>query len=431
VIRTRLGPFRHTTFSVYWTGGFVSNIGTWLQTVAASVFVYQLTGSALAVGVLNFASFLPIFLFSILGGVISDRFDRRVVVIVAHVASGILSTILAVLAFSGAAAEIHIIVISFALNTSYALAKPALVSILPSLVPREELTEAVGVNTLQFVTGQMIGPVLSAVVIATAGVPWAFAINALSYLAPVLSMVYLARHGLGAGVSAASAGRRAAGNAKVSAVTYVSEHRWVLALLLGIVATSAPLEVLRTLSPALADSLHEPESAAGIIVAAQSAGSALALLAFIPLRRSGRSNDVARLGLLIQAVGIVGTFLAGDLRVAAVSVGLVGFGFSLCFPVLTSGLQAEVPDAVRGRIMSFHQMAHLGNRPFAALAAGAVAVVVGAQPAVLIGLVLTPLGLLATRRAWSALSRPQTASVGSALPAVELAVEQPVVDPLG
>jgi MFS family permease len=430
VIRQRLGPFRHTTFSVYWTGGFVSNIGTWLQTVAASVFVYQLTGSALAVGILNFASFLPIFLFSILGGVISDRFDRRMVVIVTHVASGILSTILAVLAFSGAAAEIHIIVISFALNTSYALAKPALVSILPSLVPREELTEAVGINTLQFVTGQMIGPVLSAIVIATAGVPWAFALNALSYLAPVLSMVYLARHGLGARVSGTVAGRRTANDPKVSAVSYVSEHRWVLALLLGIVATSAPLEVLRTLSPALADSLHEPESAAGLIVAAQSAGSALALLAFIPLRRSGRSNDVARLGLLIQAVGIVGAFLAGDLRVAALSVGLVGFGFSLCFPVLTSGLQAEVPDAVRGRIMSFHQMAHLGNRPFAALAAGAVAVIVGAQPAVLIGLVLTPLGLLATRRAWSALSRPQATS-GSAVPSVDLEVDRAIVDPLG
>jgi len=425
-MRNRLGPFRYATFSVYWTGGFLSNIGTWLQTVAASVFVYQLTGSALAVGILNFASFLPIFLFSILGGVISDRFDRRVVVIVTHVASGILSTILAVLAFSGAAAEIHIIVISFALNTSYALAKPALVSILPSLVPREELTEAVGVNTLQFVTGQMIGPVLSAVVIATAGVPWAFAINALSYLAPVLSMVYLARHGLGAGTTA---GRRLASDAKVSAVAYVSEHRWVLALLLGIIATSAPLEVLRTLSPAIADGLHEPESAAGFIVAAQSAGSALALLAFIPLRRSGRSNDVARLGLLIQAVGIVGTFLAGDLRVAALSVGLVGFGFSLCFPVLTSGLQAEVPDAVRGRIMSFHQMAHLGNRPFAALAAGAVAVVVGAQSAVLIGLILTPLGLFATRRAWSALSRPAT-TVESALPVIELAADQPIADRL-
>ncbi len=382
--------------------------------------MYQLTGSTLAVGILNFASFLPIFLFSIVGGVISDRYDRRLVVVVTHVASGVLATVLAVLSFSGAATEIHVVVIAFALNTSYAVAKPALVSILPSLVPRDELTEAVGVNTLQFVTGQMIGPVLSAIVIATAGVPWAFAINALSYLGPVLSMVYLSRL-VPANDDRSDRARRLPRGQAVSAVGYVGENRWVLALLLGIIACSAPLEVLRTLSPALADVLHEPESAAGLIVAAQSAGSALALLAFIPLRRAGRSTDVARAGLLIQAVGLVGAFAAADLRTAAVSVGLVGFGFSLCFPVLTSDLQAEVPDAVRGRIMSFHQMAHLGNRPFAALAAGALAAFVGAQPAVLVGLALSPIGLLATRRAWSTMNR--TASDRDEIRTVEIAAD--------
>ena len=205
---------------MYWTGGFLSNVGTWLQTVAASVFVYQLTGSAFAVGVLNFASFLPIFLFSIVGGWIGDRYDRRVVVVITHATSGILATILAVIAFAGAATELNVIVIAFALNTSYAIAKPALTSILPSIVPRDELTESVGINTLQFVTGQMIGPVLSAVVIAVAGVPWAFAINALSYLAPILSMVYLSRHGLAAGSP-----RRAAESAASSALTPAAQGR--------------------------------------------------------------------------------------------------------------------------------------------------------------------------------------------------------------
>lgn len=424
-LRARLGPFRHATFSVYWTGGFLSNIGTWLQTVAASVFVYQLTGSTLAVGFLNFASFLPIFLFSIVGGVISDRYDRRLVVVATHVASGALATVLALLSFSGAATEIDVVVIAFALNTSYAVAKPALTAILPSLVPRDELTEAVGVNTLQFVTGQMIGPVLSAIVIATAGVPWAFAINAFSYLGPIVAMLYLSRVVPATDARVASA-QHLPGRPAASAVAYVGENRWVLALLVGIIASSAPLEVLRTLSPALADVLHEPESAAGLIVAAQSAGSALALLAFIPLRRAGRSTDVARAGLLLQAVGLVGAFAAPDLRVAAVAVGLVGFGFSLCFPVLTGDLQAEVPDAVRGRIMSFHQMAHLGNRPFAALAAGALAALVGAQPAVLVGLALSPIGLLATRRAWGAMRRdlPDGAEIRTA----ELAADPMRVD---
>ncbi len=402
--RARLGPFRHGPFAVYWAGGFLSNIGTWLQTVAASVFVYQLTRSTLAVGILNFAAFLPIFLFSLAGGVISDRFDRRTVVIVTHLASGLLATALAILAFTGGASEIHIVVIAFALNTSYAVAKPSLVSILPALVPRAELTEAVGINTLQFVTGQMVGPVLATIIIAIAGVPWAFAINALTYLGPIASMAYLLRRDLGARDPVTVGTRRSASGVAVSAVTFVREHSWVLALLLGIIACSAPLEVLRTLSPALADGLGQPESAAGLIVAAQSAGSALALLAFIPLRRRGRSNEVARIGLFLQAAGMIGAFLAHDLLIAVVAVAFVGFGFSLCFPVLTGSLQAEVPDEVRGRIMSFHQMAHLGNRPFAALGVGALASLVGPQPAILAGLILTPLGLFATRRAWRSMS---------------------------
>ncbi len=243
--------------------------------------------------------------------------------------------------------------------------------------------------------------------------PWAFAINALSYLGPILSMVYLWRRGLAAGAPrpvAGPAGRPvepeagAARGGGTGAVDYVRRQPWVLALLLGVVACSAPLEILRTLSPALAGALNQPESAAGLIVAAQSAGSALALLLFIPLRRAGRSTDVARVGLILQAIGLVLTFASRELWTAGIGVGLVGFGFSLCFPVLTGSLQAEVPDAVRGRVMAFHQMSHLGNRPFAALAAGLIAAAVGAQPAVLAGLVLSPIGLLATRRAWRALA---------------------------
>ncbi len=403
----RLGPFRHRPFTVYWLGGVVSNIGTWLQTVAAAVFVYERTGSALAVGILNFASFLPIFLFSIAGGVIGDRFDRRTVVVVTHGVSGLLAAVLAGIAFTGVANEASVIVIAFLLNATYAVAKPALVAILPATVPREEITDAVGVNTLQFVIGQMAGPILAAVVIAEAGVGWAFAVNAASYLAPIVAMVYLARHGLAAGAAdRVRAGARAAGT---SAVEYVREHRWVIALLIGVVSTSAPLEVVRTLTPAIAVGLGQPESAAGFLVAAQSIGSAIALLAFVPLRRSGRSRDLARVGLVIQAVGLLVTVLAGQFWMALLAGSFLGFGFSLCFPVLTSGLQAEVPDAVRGRIMSFHQMFHLGNRPFAALAAGAAAVVVGAQPAVAIGLALTPVGLVASRRAWRALAAERLA----------------------
>lgn len=421
----RLGPFRHTAFTIYWSGGLVSNIGSWLQSVAASVYVYQLTGSVLAVGALNFASYLPITLFSIVGGMVGDRFDRRSVVIVTHAVSGALAALLAIVSLTGGASVPVVIAISFLLNTIYAVAKPAMVAMLPAIVPRDELTDAVGINTLQFVIAQMAGPVLAAVIIGSVGVAWAFTANAISYLGPVIAMAALWRRGLAAGAANSRSAGAARGGAPISAVAYVREHRWVMLLLLGVVSISAPLEFVRTVSPGLAEAIGQPESAAGFVIATQGVGSVLALMVFVPLRRAGRSRDLATFGLLIQATGIGLTFLARDLLVAAIGGAFLGFGFSLCFPVLTSTLQAEVPDAVRGRIMAFHQMSHLGNRPFAAILVGSVAVVVGAQSAVLLALAVVPLGLLASSRAWRALADHHRAAAVAATGWVDVAALEP------
>lgn len=421
----RLGPFRHRPFAVYWAGGVLSNLGTWLQAVAGSIFVYQLTASPLAVGVLNFVGFLPILLFSVAGGVISDRFDRRTVVVATHVVSGVIAAGLAVATFAGLVGAPHVIAVAFLLNTSYAVAKPAIIAILPGLVPRDEVTDAVALNTLQFILGQVLGPLIAAVAMATLGAGWAFAINALTFLGPILAMVYLARCGLGETVRGTLT-RASAGAAGASATAYIREQRWILALLAAVVAVSAPLEVIRTLSPALVvEGLGEPESAAGLIVAAQSIGSALALVVFVPLRKRGLSERMAALGLLVQAVGLVGTAMAGSLTLAAVTVGLVGFGFSLSFPVLTGTLQHEVPDHVRGRVMAFHQMSHLGNRPATALAVGSLATLLGAQNAVLAGLVLVPIGLIASERAWRQLRGRWPEGVGEAEPPEVVAAAGP------
>jgi MFS family permease len=400
----RLGPFRHRAFAIYWAGGVLSNIGTWLHAIASSIFVYQLTGSVLAVGILNFVGFLPTLLFSVVGGSISDRFDRRHVVIWTHAASALLTVPLAALTFAGVVAEWHLIVVSFGLNAGWAIAKPSLMAMLPALVPRDEVTDAVGLNALQFILGQIIGPTIAALVIATAGPGWAFSMNAITFVGPILAMVYLERRGLAGRTS----GRAVAGEptTRPSASAVVRERPWVLALLAGVIACTAPLEMISSLAPALVvEGLAEPESAAGLIVAAMNIGAALALLVFVPLRKRGWSEPMAAIGLGLQAIGLVCTSIADSLPMAAASVGLVGFGFSLCFPILTGTLQAEVPDAVRGRVMGFHQMAHLGNRPFAALAAGALGATVGPQPAVIAGALLAPLGLIMSRRAWSALRR--------------------------
>jgi MFS family permease len=409
--RHRLGLFGRGPFAVYWTGGFLSNVGTWLQAVAGSVFVYDRTGSAFAVGVLNFATFLPILLFSLAGGVISDRWDRRAIVVVTQVISGVLGAGLALLAFAGDATEVHVIATAFALQTSWAIAKPALTAMLPALVRRDELTQAVGLNTLQFMTGQLVGPVLATLVLATGGYAWAFAINAATFLAPIAAMVYLYRRGLGGSLERAGAGA----SARQSIAAYVRSQPWIAFVLLAVVMTGAISEVIRTTAPVLVtERLRAPSSDAGLVIAAQGLGYVGGILVLTLLRSRDIARTIASFGLVLQGCGLVVVSAATAMAVAAVGLVAIGMGFALCLPVVTAALQAEVPDHIRGRLMSFHQIALLGNRPFTALAAGAIAASFGVPLALLAATVFVPIGLFAVRAAWRGLgaqSGPVSAQV--------------------
>jgi hypothetical protein len=279
-----------------------------------------------------------------------------------------------------------------------------MIAILPALVPRSLLAEAVGLNTLQFIGGQIGGPLLTTLVLAAGGYAWAFAINAATYVGPILAMAYLYRRELGRGVSREAA-RAGAPVSRLSIGAYVRAQPWVVSALLAVISTSAMLEIVRTTAPVLvAQRLGLPSTDTGLVVAAQSTGSALGLLAFIPLRRWDISRTLPAIGLLIQGAGLALTSVATSLSLAAIGVGAIGLGFSFCFPIVTGALQTEVPDAIRGRLMSIHQMAHLGNRPFAALAAGAIAASFGLTVACAAGLALVPLGLLSVRALWRGLA---------------------------
>ena len=397
----RLGLFGRPPFAAYWSGGLLSNTGTWLQAVAASVFVYDRTGSALAVGVLNFATFLPVLLFSVTGGVISDRLDRRLIVVVTHSISVVLSLVLAALIGTGLANEVHVMVLAFALQTSATIAKPSLSAMLPDLVPRSELGEAVGLNTLQFLFGQLAGPLLAVLVLATSGPAWAFAVNAATYLGPILAMAFLARLGLGGRASGIDPRASSALPGPTSLAAYVRSQPWVAWVLAAVLSTSAIVEVIRTLAPALVTQrLGAPSSETGFIVAAQSLGSVLGIVAFVPLRRRDLARQIAAAGLVLQAAGLFVVSQSTALPFAALGVVAIGMGFSLCYPVLTGLLQTEVPESMRGRLMSVHQMTHLGNRPFTALAAGGTAAAFGVPAAILAAMLLVPLGLVAVRSVW-------------------------------
>jgi predicted MFS family arabinose efflux permease len=346
--------------------------------------------------------------------VISDRFDRRAVVIVTQVISGVLGLGLAASMFAGAATEVHVIATAFALQTSWAIAKPSLTAMLNALVTREELAQAIGLNTLQFMTGQLVGPVLATVVLATAGYAWAFAINAGTFLAPILAMVYLYRRGLAGSLERAT-GAILQGRQSITA--YVRSQPWIAFVLIAVVMTSAITEVIRTTAPVLVtERLRAPSSEAGLIIAAQSFGYVAGILAFTALRRRDLARPIASFGLVLQGCGLVIAAVATEMFVAAVGVAAIGMGFALCLPVVTAVLQSEAPDHMRGRLMSFHQIALLGNRPFTALAAGALAATFGVPVACIAATVLVPIGLLAVRAVWRSVGAQSTPVSAQVIP---------------
>jgi MFS family permease len=280
--------------------------------------------------------------------------------------------------------------------------KPSISALLPELVPKDRLDEAVALNTLQFIIGQLLGPLLATLVLAVAGAAAAFLINALTFVGPILAMAYLLRRGIGAHAhaddrEAVEGGRAKAGPSGV--VAYIRANGWIGQMLITVVCASAAMEVARTTAPALAaEQLRVGESGAGIIVAAQSFGSAIGVFTFVTLRNRLPAGIVAPTGMAIQAVGLVGLAFSSSLLLASASVTLVGLGFSMAFPVPTGALQKDVDPSYRGRVMSVHQVAHLGVRPFAALAVGAIAAGFGLATASLLTIVILPIGIAAIRR---------------------------------
>jgi MFS family permease len=386
----RLGLFRNRDFAIYWSGGALSSAGTSLQSVAASVYVFTLTGSPLMVGLLNFAYFSPVLLFSLYGGVLADRYDRRRIVVICQSISLALAATLTLLTATGLVTPALVIALSFGMGTAYSLAKPALSALLPALVPRADLPHATAINSIQFVGGGVVGSSVAAVILAFQGPEWAFGLNALTFLGPILAMLMIRLPDkVGSGKTSG-----AGFGALLEGLRFVRNDSTMAVVVAAVVMTNGAIEALRTLAPTFAtEILGQEESATGIIVAASSVGALIALLSFGWVHRRLPGFQLASVGFLLQGIGAALFALSPTYPLSLIAALPIGLGFSFNTPVLNSRLQELSPEEFRGRVMSTFAMAHLGMRPFSALLAGALASVAGARPAMLVFALVAPLGL--------------------------------------
>jgi MFS family permease len=395
---------RHRNFQLFFGGQLISLVGTWMQTVAQSWLVYKLTGSGLLLGSVGFASQIPVFLFAPLGGITADRSNRQRVVIATQVASMILALALATLTLTHRVTVREIFLLAALLGVVNAFDIPGRQAFLVDMVGKEDLMNAIALNSSMFNGARVVGPAVAGVLVARLGEGWCFFANGVSYIAVIVGLLMMKVHA----------------PARASADTSPFEHiiegfRFVsktapiraLLILLGVVSmTGMPYVVLM---PIFADRiLHRGGQELASLIGSHDLGAVrLGIL-------MGAAGVGALLGALTLAMrsGVKGLGTWVSVCCAGFGVSLILFAFSTSFwlsvllllPVgyfimlqMASSntlIQAMVPDALRGRTMAVYSMMFMGLAPVGALLGGALSDRLGAPWTVAIG------GLASVFGAW-------------------------------
>jgi MFS family permease len=382
VLQATLRALRHRNFQLFFSGQLISLIGTWMQSVAQSWLVYRLTGSSLLLGSVGFASQIPVFLVAPVGGIIADRHNRQHVVIGTQTASMLLAFTLAALTLTGVVQVWHIFVLASLLGVVNAFDIPGRQSFLSDMVGREDLMNAIALNSSMFNGARIIGPAIAGILVARIGEGWCFFANAVSYIAVIIGLLMMRVRGRSHRVSGSPLAHIVEG---FRFVRHTGPIRAIL-LLLGLVSLVAmPYTVLM---PVFADKiLHGGARGLGILMGATGVGALLGALTLAT--RSGARGLGRWVALSCGGFGLslVLFSLSRSFWISAALLLPVGFCMMLQMSSSNTLVQAMVPDHLRGRVMSVYSMMFMGMAPFGALFGGALADRLGAPLTVSMGAV--------------------------------------------
>jgi MFS family permease len=393
---------RHRNFRLFLGGQVVSVTGTWMQQVAMGWLVYRLTHEAFLLGLVGFAGQIPALFLAPFAGVWADRWDRRRMVIATQALAMAQALALAALVHSGAVAVWHLVALSLFLGLTTAFDIPARQSFLVQMVGRDDLANAIALNSSAFNAARLVGPAIAGILIARYDEQTVFFLNGLSYAAVLAALVAI-RVPPPAAPRGPSVSPWRTLREGVSYVAGFAPIRTLL-LLVGLVAVAGvPYSVLM---PVFAtDVLHGDAHTLGFLMGGIGVGALTGAL-FLAARRGVRG-----LGrLIVAAVALFGAALVGFSlsRSFALSLALVflaGLGMMVHMASSNTILQTIVDEDKRGRVMSFYAAAFKGTMPIGSLLAGWLADRVGAPHAVLVGGVACILGAAAFSRALPALRR--------------------------
>ncbi|MCE7006995.1 MFS transporter [Kibdelosporangium philippinense] len=376
---------RNRDFNLYWAGVVASQIGT-RGTVAANFYqVYELTGSIAYTGLVGAAQAIALVVLSPLGGALADRVDRRRLLQGAQTVALLVAGALAWLTLSGNAVAWHV-VLSVVLTTAAAtFDQPARQALIPALVPRSQIAEAIALLNPSRELAVLLGPLLAGVLITMSGPGLMYAVDAATYLLLVAILAVLRTPPLPLPEE-----KRTVFQSIVEGARYIA-HRPLIYTLMALDLSATVFSAYRVLLPALAlDVLHVGSAGYGILSAAPSAGALLATYSvFRTVQRSTRQGRVLLLSTVLYGAAAILLAFSPVFALAVVAALLLGGFDAMATTIRHAAVQIDTPDEIRGRVTAFYQMSSRGGPALGDVVVGAFAGLVGPVVALSVGALAT------------------------------------------
>ncbi len=417
-----LRPLRSRNFALIWSAALVSNIGSWMQTVALGVLVFARTDQPGWTGLVAAAAFIPIGLLAPLGGALADRLDRRRWLIVTTLAEMAFATVLAVLAGTGHDPPGVLVVLAFLGGASGAIGFPAFQAMVPDLVPTEDLLGAVSLSSAQFNLGRVVGPALAGLALLSHNYGLVFGINAASFAAVVVALVMVRLPKPVVSHERISMASRLAAGARAAAGEPGCRAAIELIALVALLA-SPFIALVPAMSAVLDRGGVSTQVGTAILVTAQGIGAVAGALVLPTLAERVGRRAMLQSALFLLPVLLVLYGLAPSLWVSALAFLAVGAGYIAVLSGLNTVVQLRAPAEVRGRVLSIYMMGLGIVYPIGAVVQGTIANHTGVRTVTVVG----ALAMLATVAAIAALRPVVFTALGDPGTAVSLGPSAPLV----
>ncbi|MDP4093198.1 MAG: MFS transporter [Bacillota bacterium] len=359
---------RHKNFRYYWIGMCVSLIGTWMQNIAQPWLAYTLTKSPFLLSLIGALQFTPVLLFSLFAGVIIDKFAKKKILIFTQFASMVITLILAILVWSGDVRYWHLVVMASALGIVNTFDMPTRQAFVVELAGREDLMNAIALNSSIFNVARIIGPALAGIVMNYVGIGDCFFANSISFGAVLISLFFIKPLPITA---------KPKDNSKIftdikDGIKYIFKNRIILdtILVIAIVGTFGPN--FSVLVPVFAkEVLHQKEAGFGILMSLMGVGSFIGAMIVATTSRSGPKRVMMNAVPLLVGIFLIITGYTNAYFLTGLSLAFTGFFFVSFSSSANSTIQLNTSDEYRGRVMSIYSLVFSGSTPIGNLYAGA------------------------------------------------------------